>query len=283
MRVVLAAVAAATLAVAIAAASCGPPRSPAGGETASPRVITLAPSLTEIAYAVGCARDLVADTSYDDYPPEARRLPHVADLVSVNLERVAALKPTIVVALRDQEREGSQIAARLSVRVVYLPNRNLSDLFADIAGVGGACRAQARARWVAARIRARIVGIEAAARRAPRHPRVLYLLGLPGFTAGRRSYINDLIEGAGGVNSAHNVDLPYPNLSAEQILALDPDVIIVSHSVPFGSDVRTRPPWRDLRAIRQGRVLRPPNDDIIERNGPRVVEGLAWLAKALQR
>jgi iron complex transport system substrate-binding protein len=127
----------------------------------------------------------------------------------------------------------------------------------------------------------RIAAISARALNARPKLKVLYLLGLPGYAAGPHSFLNDMIVAAGGTNVAGSADEPYPNLSAEAIVNMDPDVIIVSHSTPFDADVRAREPWRSLRAVRTGRVLRPPSDDIMERDGPRIVSGLAWLHNVL--
>jgi len=247
-----------------------------------PRVITLAPSLTEIAYAVGCSDALIADTKYDDYPSAAKTLPHVADLSHADLERIAQLRPTVAVALHDQEHEGAPIQARLGVPVVYLPNRRLNDLYADIAGVAAACNRTAQGNALARDIKARLARVVAGQPRGGRRPRVLFLLGLPGFTAGKSSYISDLIALAGGDNIAGDLDQPYPDLSAEAIVRADPQVIIVSNDTPFGADVRAREPWRSTTAVQRGRVLRPPNDSILERNGPRVVQGLEWLSAQLR-
>lgn len=247
------------------------------GSSAPSRVISLAPSLTEIAFAVGCGPALIADTAYDDYPAPAKALPHIADLGHADLERIAQLAPTVVLALHDQEHEAAPIQARLGVPVVYLPNRNLSDLYTDIARVALACGRQAQGVTLATGIRRKIADIAQAPHRKTR-PRVLYLLGLPGFTAGSSSYISDLIALAGGENVAGSIPHPYPNLSAEAIIKADPDLIIVSNDTPFGPDVRSRQPWSSLRAVREGRVVRPPDDSIVERDGPRVVQGLSWLS-----
>ena len=245
-----------------------------------PRVISLAPSLTEIAYALGCGGLLVGDTRFDDYPPAAKALPHVADLAHADLERIAALRPTIIVALHDQEYEGGTIEARLRVPIVYLPNRNIADLYGDIDGVAAACAMQAQGAELSSRLRIQIESAARASARRAYHPRVLFLIGLPGFTAGKRSYLNDVIAAAGGINVAGTIDEAYPRMSDEAILASDPDIIIVTKDTPFGADVRAREPWRSLRAVRTGRVLRSPNDDILERNGPRVIDGLRWLSAA---
>jgi iron complex transport system substrate-binding protein len=244
--------------------------------------VSLAPSLTEVAYAIGCGGELVGDTRYDDYPPQAIRLPHVADLSHVDLERLTQLAPTAAIALHDQEKEGSEITRGLpGVEVSYLPNRELSDVYAVIDGVGKVCGRGREARALASRLRARIGAISSRAVRSGPRPHVLYLLGLPGFTAGKNSYLNDVIVLAGGINVAGGVDQAYPNLSSEAILAMNPDVLVVARDTPFGADVRAREPWRSVAAVRNGRILTPPNDDIIERPGPRVIEGLEWLAKAL--
>lgn len=260
-------------------------RKPASAEVHDPniRIVSLAPSITEISYALLCGRELVADTTFDDYPPAAKKLPHVADLSHVDLEALAKIRPTVVLALHDQEKEGTEIAERLGVPVTYLPNRGMTDLYADIAGVGRACKAESYAAGLSAMIRAEVDALAAKAAREPTKPRVLFLLGLPGFTAGKGSYLDDLISMAGGVNVAASVDQPYPDLSGEAIVAMAPDVIVVSRDVPFGPDVRSRAPWSSLAAVRSGRVEVSPDDDILERPGPRIVDGLAWLEKAIHK
>lgn len=241
----------------------------------------MAPSLTEIVYAIGCESKLVADTTYDDYPARARTMPHVADLVNVDLERLSALAPTVVVALHDQEREAAPIETRLHVPVVYLPNRNLEDLFVDIDGVATACGMPAAASQLSRSLRARIAAVARSAQRYQKRPSVFFLLDLPGFTAGSHSFIDDLIRLAGGRNAAGGIDQAYPDVSAEALVAMDPQVLVVARETKFGPDVQAQEPWRSLRAVRQGRIVRPPSDDVIERNGPRVVEGLEWLVRAI--
>ena len=260
-------------------------RDPAKSSVYDPsvRIVSLAPSITEIAYAVLCGRELVADTTFDDYPATAKKLPHVADLSHVDLEALAKIRPSVVLAVHDQEKEGAEISERLGTPVTYLPNRGISDMYADIAGVGKACGADLYASGLSTMLRAEIAAIAARAAREPAKPRVLFLLGLPGFTAGKSSYLDDLIRLAGGVNVAGKVDQPYPDLSGEAIVGMQPDVIVVSHDVPFGSDVRSREPWRSLAAVRSGRIEVSPNDDILERPGPRIVDGLAWLEKAIHK
>jgi iron complex transport system substrate-binding protein len=157
----------------------------------------------------------------------------------------------------------------------------LRDLDGDIVGVGRACGREAQAATLKDDLDRRIAAISARALNARPKLKVLYLLGLPGYAAGPHSFLNDMIVAAGGTNVAGSADEPYPNLSAEAIVNMDPDVIIVSHSTPFDADVRAREPWRSLRAVRTGRVLRPPSDDIMERDGPRIVSGLAWLHNVL--
>ena len=272
------------LVLALACASCarGPNETDQAGQSVSrgPRVVSLAPSLTEIAYAIGCGHSLVADTTYDDYPAPARHLPHVADLVDVDLERLTALRPTIVVALHDQEREVAAIQSRLRVPVMLLPNRMLADLYDDIAGVGRACGREAEAVRLARSLHAQIAAVVRTVPTGPR-PRVFFLLDMPGFTAGGQSFIDELITLAGGTNTAGSIRQPYPVVGAEALLAMDPQVLIVAHDVHLDPRTMEAQPWRSLTAVREGRVMRPPSDDIVERNGPRVVQGLRWLVVAL--
>jgi iron complex transport system substrate-binding protein len=265
------------------AAGCGSARGTASPPRAS-RVVSLAPSLTEIAYAIGCGGEVAADTSFDDYPPAARDLPHVADLTHVDLERLAQIGPTAVLALHDEEKEGSEIVAAFpGMSIAYLPNRNLDDLYADITGVGAICNRSADAAALREKLSKRIREIARRASAAGVKPRVLYLLGLPGFTAGKPSFVNDLIGLAGGINIAGGLDQAYPDLSAEAIVVSKPDIIIVAHDTPFGADVRAREPWLSLDAVRDARVVTVPDDDLVERLGPRIADGLAWLESVIGR
>ncbi|MDQ2817623.1 MAG: helical backbone metal receptor [Candidatus Eremiobacteraeota bacterium] len=256
---------------------------PPSDQPARLRVVSLAPSLTEIAYAIGAGSELVADTRYDDYPAAATRLPHVADLAGVDLERLAALHPSVVLALHDQERQAGPIQSRLAIPVVYLPNRSLADLFADVSGVGLACGRPAQARALAQSLRARIQKTAVRAARRAARPRLFFLLGLPGFTAGHQSFIDDLIRLAGARNIAAGAKQPYPDMSAEAVAASDPQIIIVARDVAFGESELRRQPWRSTAAVRRGAVVRPPSDDIVERDGPRIVTGLEWLASVVGR
>ncbi|MDQ6781420.1 MAG: helical backbone metal receptor [Candidatus Eremiobacteraeota bacterium] len=249
----------------------------------SQRILSLAPSLTEIVYAIGCGDQLVADTTYDDYPAAARRVPHVADLVQVDLERAALLSPSHALALHDQEHEAAALQTRLAIPVTYLPNRGLADLFLDITAVADVCRMPQAGEQLSASLRRQLAAIAAQTSRRPSHPKVLFLLDLPGFTVGRNSFLNDLIRLAGGVNVAASIQQPYPNVSAEWLLRVQPDVIIVSRGTPFGIDVRASQPWRSLRAVRMNHVYRPPSDDVVQRDGPRIVDGLRWLVSVIQR
>ena len=271
----------ATLALLLALTGCA--AHPAQTTSSTPRLISLAPSVTEIVYALGCDKYLVGDTAYDNYPPAARKLPHVGDVRTADLERVAALHPTAVLALHDEEPEASPIEHRLGVPVTYLPNRDLRDLVSDISGVGRACHRESQAGVLVASLERRIAAIRVRARSSPHTPRVLYLIGLPGYAAGPHSFLSDMITAAGGVNVAASANEPYPNLNAEAIVKMDPDVIIVAGDTPFDAGVRAQEPWRSLRAVRLGHIVRPPSDDIMERNGPRIVDGLDWLQRTLAK
>ncbi|HXW50413.1 MAG TPA: helical backbone metal receptor [Candidatus Acidoferrales bacterium] len=252
-----------------------------GAQAANPRIISLAPSLTEIAYRIGCGGELVADTTFDDYPAPARTLPHVADLITADLERISALSPSVVLALHDQEKEAGPITSQLHVPVRYLPNRDLSDLYVDIAQVGAACGREAQARALAEDLRTRIAALAREAAAYKDRPKVFFLLDLPGFTVGEHSFLDDLIRLAGGTNVAGGINVPYPDVSAEWLLQENPDVIVVAHDTQFGGDVLAQEPWRSLHAVQAGRIVRPPTDDILERDGPRIVDGLEWLIHAI--
>jgi iron complex transport system substrate-binding protein len=139
-----------------------------------------------------------------------------------------------------------------------------------------------RARALAASLQKRINAVETVVRRARTHPRVFYEIDSTLYTAGHGSFIDALITLAGGVNIAGTVMNPYPQLSAEKVIAADPQYIILSDA-RYGTTVASvaaRPGWSRISAVRHHHVY-PFNDDLASRPGPRIVLGLETLARLL--
>jgi iron complex transport system substrate-binding protein len=133
-----------------------------------------------------------------------------------------------------------------------------------------------------AEMQARIDAVREAVKDAPR-PTVFWELGAELYTVGPGSFINDLIVMAGGENVAADADSPWPQLSVEAIVLKDPEVVVLAdHNYGETAEMlQERPGWGEISAVKEGRIIEITDDDIVSRPGPRIVDGLEFLARAL--
>jgi len=248
------------------------------------RVVSLAPSLTEIVFALGRGDWLVGVTDFCDYPPEARFKPKIGGPMTPDLERVVRLQPDLALATAEgNPRDVVAQLARLHIPVFAVKPEGYAGILASVEAVGRALRAERGAAALVQDIQGRVAAIRRAVAGRP-HPRVLYLVWTdPLIVAGPTTYIHDLIEMAGGGNVVRERSVPYPRLSWEEVVRAAPEVILVA-SHGNGSD---RPSigevwrgWQSVPAVRSGRIIGVPGDTI-HRPGPRVVEGVERLARAI--
>jgi iron complex transport system substrate-binding protein len=247
------------------------------------RVVSLGPATTEALYAIGAGDRLVARSQYCDWPPEATKLPAVGG-IEPDIEAILQLAPDLVVG------PSGQWSARLSETMkahgiaTWFPEeiQSLAGVDALILGLGERTGHAAPARVVADALDARERVIETAAGGGPR-PRVLLVAGLaPIVVAGPRTFASDLVTHAGAVNVVAE-GRAWPTLDFEQVIELDPDVILDVSVAESGSVTHITPEasgWDGVRAVRQGHVV-PIGDERVLRPGPRIAEGLAVLAHAL--
>ncbi|WP_394824311.1 ABC transporter substrate-binding protein [Pendulispora albinea] len=247
------------------------------------RVVSLSPSTTEALFAIGAKDVVVGRSRYCDFPPEALALPQVGGYADPNFEAVLALKPDLVVGGRGPA--GVQLLDRLVAFGTegYFPEtESFAQIDAMLLGMGNRTGHTKEAEALIARMHAREAEVRAAVAGRPR-PRVLIVFGLePIVVGGPKSFSNEMIDHAEGDNAVRDGAV-YPTLGMEQILALDPDVVVnaaVAGSHGHQRITRDAPGWSELRAVKGGRVV-PIVDDSVLRPGPRVIEGVAVLARAL--
>ena len=253
----------------------------AGGGPAR-RVVSLIPSLTEDLFAVGAGDRVVGVSEYSDYPPPAQRLPIVASFASINAERIVALHPDLVVAIPSQQGLAGSLA-RAGIPVAFFRDDSLSDVYADLHGIGALVGRTREADALVVRLKARTRELTAMRPQRARRPSVFVVLGTaPIFTVGQGAYIESLLELAGVQNAAADVRAPYARYSAEALVARQPDALVVDPDVHL-RDVAGKAPWSALRAVRLHHVYVLPDAAILERPGPRYNEGLAWLIATLRR
>jgi iron complex transport system substrate-binding protein len=237
------------------------------------RIVSLAPSLTEILFALGAGDRVAGVTSYCDYPPEARLKESVGDTLKPSVERIVALKADLVIVSTASQVEAFvQKLEELGIPVYVSNPRSLEGVLESIDKVGELIDAADNARQLTDRLRGRISSIESrASEQASRS--VLVILGTePLITAGAASFINDLVNRAGGRSISADVRGDYPQYSLETAVAKQPEVIFLQ----AGGNVL---PERlgETPAAAAGRVYRL-DDDLLLRPGPRVVDGLEQMA-----
>lgn len=254
------------------------------------RVVSLAPSLTELVFALGFGSNLVGRSSACDYPPEAAKVSVVGGFGQPNWEVLQGLKPDIVIAT-DLEKPG--LLKRLEdmgAKTLILSCEGwgpMKDAAREIGRVLGDPAASDR--WVDAmdaRIEALREKVAGSWGERPR-PRVyVEVWNEPITTAAGETFLDDLVRDAGGVNIAGALGGTYVHVSAEWVIREDPDVILLAYMLGGASSARNlvrRPGWQSIRAVRSGAVCDSIPPDLLLRPGPRMIEGAERLADWLVR
>ncbi len=246
------------------------------------RIVSLAPNLTEIVYAVGAGDRLVGDTEYCDYPFQAKSVAKIGDTLHPSVERIIALKPQIVLVSTASQLEAFTKQLDQQQIAVYVTNpQSLDDVFRSIQTMGDLFGEHDRAATVVAELRKRADAVEAATKQV-KPVKVFYQLSdEPLYTIGRESFVTDLVRRAGGVSATADVPGAFPRYSDEAALAARPDAIILPTGGPMGDANSTvAAPLRNSPAVLNGRVYKI-NGDHLSRPGPRLIEGLEEMAGAL--
>jgi len=268
------------LVVAISFACNSGPRSEPDGPVT--RIVSLAPNLTEIVFAVGAGNKLVGRTSYCDYPPEAKAVAEVGDTLHPSLERIIALKPQVVlVSTASQLEVFTQQLQNQNIRVVVTDPHDLEGVFRSIQQIGEMTGQKTQADNLVAKLRERANAVEQAVK--DKEPvRVFYQVSAePLYTAGHDAFVTDLLRRAGAASVTADVPGAWPKYSNESALAAKPEAIILPTGGSMGSvnsDVTEA--LRQSPAVVQGHVYKI-NDDYLTRPGPRAIDGLEAMARAL--
>ncbi|MBE0415517.1 MAG: cobalamin-binding protein [Dehalococcoidia bacterium] len=246
------------------------------------RIVSLAPSITEILFALDLGDKVVGVTDYCDYPEEARAKPSVGGYFMTNRETIMAQNPDIVFS--DGHDPVCAQLEELGVTMVVLQPKDIAGIFKDIELVGEITGKEAEAEELVAEMERRIGAVAARTAGAER-PTVFYEIDASNpaqpWTAGQGSFIDALITLAGGENMV-KVPPAWFQISLEEIIASDPDIIILGdYPIVSPEDVMNRPgAWQGLSAVQNGAIY-PIDPDLTSRAGPRIVLGLEALAKII--
>lgn len=240
------------------------------------RIVSLAPSVTENLFALGLGDRVVGVTTYCDYPPEAAQKERVGDTLRPSVERIVALRTELAIISTSSQLEDYVRKLESAGVPVYISNpRNVEEVLTSIEHIGEITGAQSAARDLVSTLRNRIDAVERRVSSLGR-TRVLLILGSqPLITAGGNSFINDLIERAGGQSISADEKADYPQYSLETALARQPEVIFMQ----AGED-KLPERLKETPAARNGRIYHL-DDALILRPGPRVVDGLELMASKI--
>lgn len=245
-------------------------------------IVSLAPSNTEILYALGLGDKVVGVTEYCNYPPEAAEKPKVGGFSDVDTEKVTELAPDLILVANIHVTEVVPALEKLGLTVVVIDPPDIPGVLEGIRLVGKITGQEEQAESLTAGLQERIDAV-AKAVEGREKPRVFWELSSDLWTAGPGSFINDLIVRAGGENIAAGAEAPWAQLSNEAIIDADPQVIFLADH-PYGETVESvaaRPGWGQISALVNGRIIEVEDTDIFSRPGPRVVDALELAARAL--
>jgi iron complex transport system substrate-binding protein len=246
------------------------------------RVVSLAPNLTEIVFAVGAGDRLVGRTSYCDFPAEAKAVTEVGDTLHPSLERIISLRPQLVlISTASQLEVFTQQLQSQNIAVFVTDPHDLDDVFKSITQIGTILDQTGQADTLVQKLRERTRAVEDAVKDKP-PVRVFYQLSAePLYTAGHDSFVTDLMRRAGAISVTADVPGAWPKYSNESALAARPEAIILPTGGSMGAGNSTlTEALRQSPAALQGRVYKI-NDDHLVRPGPRAVDGLEAMARAL--
>lgn len=248
------------------------------------RIVSLAPNLTETVYALGAQDRLVGVTDYCDYPPEALAKPKVGGAVNPSLEQIVAMKPDLVLATRSlNRRETVEALERLGIAVYATDPHSVEGVLDSTRRVAEVLGVAERAEVLIASLRTRLDDLKQRLAAVPPR-RVLFVVWHePLISIGRETFVADALRRA-GAESVVDTAQDWPKLNLEEVMRLQPEYLVFasSHSETVrrtADELRTRPGWRAMRAVQQGRFA--VVSDAVNRPSPRLVSAIEELAKQL--
>ena len=242
------------------------------------RAVSLAPNLTEIVFAVGAGNKLVGVTTFCDYPGEAKKIQKIGDTMTPNIESVIALKPQIVLVSTASQIENFTKTLDEQGIVYFVTNPNdLEGIYESIHAIGEIFDRDDAGHATIDSLKKRVADVEAKTKQAAAVKTFVQIDKESLYTIGKESFITDLIARAGGISATADLPTAYPKLSKETAFALNPDAIILSESP---DNQAPNDALKNSPAARNGKVFKI-NADLLSRPGPRIVDALEQIARAL--
>lgn len=249
-------------------------------------IVSLAPSITEILFALGLENNIVGVTTQCNYPREAQSIEQVATFSGqANLEKITILNPDIIFSTGLEQSPTAQKLKKIGFKVVLVYPESLEQLFGSILEIGKLTDKQDQANALVENMRAEVVKIKHKLSKIPEQKRPKVFIEIspdPLITAGKGSFVDELIKCAGGVNIAYDTQRPYSQFSPELVIQRNPDFIILGYMYTQKKDsMQQRIGWSEITAVKQGQVISNIHPDLLLRPGPRLIQGLKQIHSQL--
>ncbi len=249
------------------------------------RMVSHVPSTTEILYALGLEDRVVGVDSYSDYPEAAKSKPQVGNYFNPSIENIVALNPDLV--FTDGHSESIKGLDSLKIPYIVLQPKDIEGIFNNIELVGRVTGAGDKAERIVKDMRARMSAVTERVKGASR-PRVFYIIDATDlnnpWTAGPGSFIDALINLAGGENIGAKAPVAWAKFSIEEVVNSDPQIIIadaqMGTAITSKEKLINHPIWQRITAVKQGKVF-VIDGDLVSRSGPRIVQGLEEMAQMI--
>jgi iron complex transport system substrate-binding protein len=257
-----------------------------GEESRQLRVVSLAPSSTEILFALGLDDEIVGVSQFCDFPQKASTKERIGTFSDPNIEKIISLKPDIVFCTALEQAPAITKMQQLGLKVCVSDPSNMEELFASIREMGKLVHREARAESLISEMNSGIDNVRNSVSNIPKENRPKVFIEIwhsPLMTAGKGSIVDELVTIAGGANIAYDTRIPYSSFSSEEVVRRDPDCIILTYMQRGDSlnAVSSRLGWGNISAVKNRRIYNDIDSSLLLRPGPRIVDGLRKLHKRI--
>lgn len=245
------------------------------------KVISLAPNISETIFALGKEDKLIGRTDYCDYPEAVKKIQSIGKIEDPSIEKIAELKPDVVIASTHFKKEAIQKLEELNIKVVvFYGSDSFEGAYDTIQNVGKVLNANEKAKEIVTKMQSKVEEVQNKVK-GMKAPSVYYVVGFGqsgDFTAGKDTFIGKTIEMAGGKNAAG--DLAGWKYSIEKLMENNPDIMICSKNYDSKSGIQNTNGYKDLNAVKNNKLYEIDND-LLDRQGPRIADGLEAMAKII--
>jgi len=242
-------------------------------ESSGYRIVSLSPAMTEILFSIGAGDRIIGVTTFCDFPPQTKAIRKVGDFSHPSIERIMGLKPNLVIVNLPEQMRIKRELDRLKIKTFVSSPSSLSELYAEISTIGAELGYGERADSLVEYMQQNLQAVTSIYRKRI----YVEISPKPIITIGAKTFLNDLIYRAGGINIFSDLDSDYPVVGQEAVIERDPEIIIVLHP----ENIRGRIGWQKVSAIKDSHVYLNLNQDHLMRPGPRLVKGFRQLLEII--